>query len=54
MLVIIKLFARKPELHNPALVWFLASCAADILITVSLVVNLVRPVLRQLPEEIIL
>ncbi|KAF9459784.1 hypothetical protein BDZ94DRAFT_1267364 [Collybia nuda] len=39
-LVIIKLFARKPELHNPALVWFLASCAADILITATLVLNL--------------
>ncbi|KAJ7436751.1 hypothetical protein B0H11DRAFT_1754351, partial [Mycena galericulata] len=34
--VFIKLFARKPELHTGALIWFLASSAADILITAVL------------------
>jgi hypothetical protein len=42
MVVKLKLFARKPELHLPALVWFLSSCVADILITVFLVISLVR------------
>ncbi|KAJ7506181.1 hypothetical protein B0H11DRAFT_330824, partial [Mycena galericulata] len=37
---IIKLFARKPELHTGALVWFLASSAADVLITAALVLTL--------------
>ncbi|KAF5377402.1 hypothetical protein D9757_009723 [Collybiopsis confluens] len=36
-IAIIKLFARKPELHWPALLWFLTSCVADLLITVTLV-----------------
>ncbi|KAJ7456340.1 hypothetical protein B0H11DRAFT_1662742, partial [Mycena galericulata] len=36
---IIKLFARKPELHTGALVWFLASSAADVLITAALVLT---------------
>ncbi|KAF8068069.1 hypothetical protein FPV67DRAFT_1171021 [Lyophyllum atratum] len=40
MVAVVRLFARKPELHNPALVWFLASCAGDILITGSLVFSL--------------
>ena len=44
---IIKLFARKPELHTPALVWFLSSCVADVLITGSLVFYLVRCVFFQ-------
>jgi len=36
----IKVFARKPELHTPALTWFLSSCVADIVITISLVISL--------------
>jgi hypothetical protein len=40
-IVLIKLFSRKPELHWSALVWFLAACVADVLITVTLVMNLV-------------
>ncbi|KAF7335217.1 hypothetical protein MSAN_02355000 [Mycena sanguinolenta] len=39
---IIKQFMHKPELHAPALVWFLASGAADVIITVVLVFTLVR------------
>ena len=46
-LVAIKVFARKPELHTPALVWFLSACIADVLITISLVFTLVR---RALPK----
>ncbi|KAF8957376.1 hypothetical protein BDZ97DRAFT_1846481 [Flammula alnicola] len=42
LIVKIKLFARKPELHWPALVWFLSACIADILITVVLVTSLSR------------
>jgi len=38
---IIKLFSRKPELHWSALVWFLSATVADVLITVTLVINLV-------------
>ncbi|KAJ7478821.1 hypothetical protein B0H11DRAFT_1725659, partial [Mycena galericulata] len=41
--VFIKLFARKPELHTGALIWFLASSAADILITAALMLTPVRP-----------
>ncbi|KAJ7635791.1 hypothetical protein DFH06DRAFT_1220420 [Mycena polygramma] len=37
MVQVLKLFAKKPMLHNPALVWFLAACVADVLITISLV-----------------
>ncbi|KAF7339072.1 hypothetical protein MVEN_01983600 [Mycena venus] len=37
MVHVLKLFAKKPLLHQPALVWFLTSCVADVLITVSLV-----------------
>ncbi|KAJ6449891.1 hypothetical protein C8R45DRAFT_947170 [Mycena sanguinolenta] len=37
---ILRQFAKKPLLHNSALLWFLAACAADILITVSLVMTL--------------
>ncbi|KAF8881770.1 hypothetical protein BD779DRAFT_995857 [Infundibulicybe gibba] len=40
MIAIIRLFSRKPELHWPALVWFLASCVSDVLITASLVISL--------------
>jgi len=40
MVQILREFAKKPLLHNPALLWFLASCVADILITVSLVMTL--------------
>jgi hypothetical protein len=40
MIVKLKLFSRKPELHEPALLWFLAACVSDILITVALVVTL--------------
>ncbi|KAF7344125.1 hypothetical protein MVEN_01702400 [Mycena venus] len=40
MVQILRQFAKKPLLHNPALLWFLASCVADILITVSLVMTL--------------
>ncbi|CAK5271666.1 unnamed protein product [Mycena citricolor] len=39
---ILRLFAKKPLLHLPALVWFLTSCVADLLITVTLVVSLSR------------
>ncbi|RDB17462.1 hypothetical protein Hypma_001621 [Hypsizygus marmoreus] len=41
-LAIIKDFIRKPELHIPALVWFLSSCISDVLITGSLVFSLSR------------
>ncbi|KAH9482228.1 hypothetical protein JR316_0004325 [Psilocybe cubensis] len=40
LIVKIKLFARKPELHWPALVWFLSACVADIMITAVLVISL--------------
>ncbi|KJA15302.1 hypothetical protein HYPSUDRAFT_393214 [Hypholoma sublateritium FD-334 SS-4] len=40
LLVKIKLFSRKPELHWPALVWFLSACVADVMITVVLVFTL--------------
>ncbi|PPQ89802.1 hypothetical protein CVT25_007407 [Psilocybe cyanescens] len=36
LIVKLKLFSRKPELHWPALVWFLSACIADILITAVL------------------
>ncbi|KAJ3763781.1 hypothetical protein EV360DRAFT_65957 [Lentinula raphanica] len=39
-LVILKVFIKKPELHWSALLWFLPSCVADILITVTLVQSL--------------
>ncbi|KAJ7663209.1 hypothetical protein DFH06DRAFT_1324686 [Mycena polygramma] len=42
MVAILKQFAKKPLLHTPALVWFLTSCAADVLITTSLVITLAR------------
>lgn len=38
----IQRFNRKPELHTPALFWLLASALADVVITVSLVINLSR------------
>lgn len=38
----VRRFARKPELHWPALTWLLASAIADVTITVSLAYNLVR------------
>jgi hypothetical protein len=40
-IIIIKVFAKKPELHSPALVWFLSTCVADVVITISLVISLV-------------
>ncbi|KAJ7713422.1 hypothetical protein B0H16DRAFT_1810437 [Mycena metata] len=33
-------FIKKPLLHNSALLWFLAACVADVLITISLVKTL--------------
>ncbi|KAF4588806.1 hypothetical protein EYR40_010361 [Pleurotus pulmonarius] len=39
---IIQLFSRKPELHTPALLWFLSASIADICITVALVISLTR------------
>ncbi|KAJ7700773.1 hypothetical protein B0H17DRAFT_1046602 [Mycena rosella] len=42
MIKIVKTFANKPKLHNSALLWFLSSCVADILITISLVLSLAR------------
>ncbi|KAF5335883.1 hypothetical protein D9757_015140 [Collybiopsis confluens] len=36
-IAILKLFAKKPELHWSALLWFLTSCVADLLITGTLV-----------------
>jgi len=41
-IVHIRRYARKPELHWPALTWLLASAIADVTITVSLAVNLAR------------
>ena len=38
MIRIVKTFANKPKLHNSA--WFLVSCVADVMITVSLVLTL--------------
>ncbi|KAJ7062778.1 hypothetical protein C8F01DRAFT_1230376 [Mycena amicta] len=40
MIRILREFVKKPLLHHPALLWFLASCVADVLITVSLVITL--------------
>ncbi|KAJ3913968.1 hypothetical protein F5877DRAFT_83266 [Lentinula edodes] len=37
---ILKLFIKKPELHWSALLWFLPSCVADIIITITLVRSL--------------
>jgi hypothetical protein len=37
----IKVFARKPELHLPALVWFLSAVVSDVMITVVFVITLV-------------
>ncbi|KAJ2915909.1 hypothetical protein MD484_g4531, partial [Candolleomyces efflorescens] len=42
LIIKVKVFARKIELHWSALVWFLAACVADVLITVVLVVTLSR------------
>lgn len=42
LIIQVRLFVRKPELHTPALVWFLASCIADVVITVFLVISLSR------------
>ncbi|KAE9395527.1 hypothetical protein BT96DRAFT_826097 [Gymnopus androsaceus JB14] len=39
-IAILKLFIKKPELHWSALVWFLPSCVADLLITFTLVMSL--------------
>jgi hypothetical protein len=53
-IVMVKVFARKPELHPPALLWFSASCVVDVLITASLVRSLVRlpPDCRKCVNEI--
>lgn len=37
----VRRYARKPELHWPALTWLLASAIADVIITVSLTISLV-------------
>ncbi|KAJ7611772.1 hypothetical protein FB45DRAFT_316606 [Roridomyces roridus] len=42
MIRIVKTFANKPKLHDSALLWFLSSCVADLLITVSLVFSLTK------------
>ncbi|KAJ3776562.1 hypothetical protein FB446DRAFT_283591 [Lentinula raphanica] len=39
-IAILKLFSRKPELHWSALLWFIPSCVADLLITFTLVLSL--------------
>ncbi|KAL0573853.1 hypothetical protein V5O48_008094 [Marasmius crinis-equi] len=36
MVIFVRVFARKPELHTPALTWLLASAIADVTITASL------------------
>ena len=41
-IVVVKLFSLKYLLVSPAMVWFLTSCVADLLITVTLVIYLVR------------
>ena len=41
LIVQVKLFARKEELHWSALVWFLAAVVSDVLITMTLVISLV-------------
>jgi len=41
-IVHVQRFARKPELHWPALLWLLASGIADVTITLSLAINLAR------------
>ncbi|KAJ7267970.1 hypothetical protein C8J57DRAFT_1614259, partial [Mycena rebaudengoi] len=41
MVHILKQSAKKPLLHNSALLWFLAACVSDILITISFVWTLV-------------
>jgi hypothetical protein len=42
LIIKIKLFSRKPELHWPALVWFLSATLADVMITATLVLSLSR------------
>ncbi|KAJ7891360.1 hypothetical protein B0H14DRAFT_1073779 [Mycena olivaceomarginata] len=42
MVRLVKTFANKPKLRNPALLWFLSSCVADAVITISLVVTLLK------------
>ncbi|KAF9562505.1 hypothetical protein CPC08DRAFT_663152 [Agrocybe pediades] len=42
LIIKVQEFARKPELHWPALVWFISACAADVLITGVLVVALTK------------
>lgn len=41
LIIHIKLFSLKPQLHWPALLWFLASVVADVLIASILVFSLV-------------
>lgn len=40
LIVKVKVFARKPELHWPALLWFLSAVVSDVMITVVLVITL--------------
>jgi len=40
--IVVRQFARKPELHWPALTWLLASAIADVFITGSLVYSLTK------------
>ncbi|KAJ7259059.1 hypothetical protein C8J57DRAFT_1515766 [Mycena rebaudengoi] len=42
MIQILREFAKKPLATNSALLWFLASCVADVLVTVSLVMALTK------------
>ncbi|KIJ91769.1 hypothetical protein K443DRAFT_126157 [Laccaria amethystina LaAM-08-1] len=41
LIVKVKVFARKPELHWPALLWFLSAVVSDVMITVVLVITLI-------------
>jgi len=42
LIIDVKLFSMKYLLEKPAMLWFLTSCVADLLITVTLVIYLVR------------
>ncbi|KAF8519875.1 hypothetical protein BU17DRAFT_89450 [Hysterangium stoloniferum] len=39
---VVRVFARKPELHWPAVMWLVATAVVDVLITISLTVSLSR------------
>ena len=53
-IIVVKRFSLKYQLETPAMVWFLTSCVADLLITVTLVIYLVRlkPFLTGLIHEL--